>query len=81
MHPDRVPDMVRSMMSHYHETGLLPVWSMWGNETNMMIGYHAVPVIVDAYFKGLLEGFDMDEVFEATKIKRHVRPPTHKKIP
>ena len=67
MHPGRVPDMVRSMMSHYRETGLLPVWSMWGNETDMMIGYHAVPVIVDAWFKGLLYGFDIEEVFEATK--------------
>ena len=46
-------DMIKSFLSHYDETGLLPVWSMAGNETNMMIGYHAVPVIVDAYFKGI----------------------------
>lgn len=51
--PDKVKDMIASFMAHYDETGLLPVWSMWGNETNMMIGYHAVPVIVDAYFKGI----------------------------
>jgi len=48
--PERVPDMINSMLAHYNETGILPVWSMQGNETNMMIGYHAVPVIVDAYF-------------------------------
>ncbi|PWD97875.1 GH92 family glycosyl hydrolase [Marinilabilia rubra] len=64
MHPDRVPDMIQSMLSHYRETGLLPVWSMQGNETNMMIGYHAVPVIVDAYFKGI-GGFDAEEAYEA----------------
>ncbi|MEI6865330.1 GH92 family glycosyl hydrolase [Flavicella sp.] len=46
-------DMVKSFLSHYDQTGLLPVWSLAGNETNMMIGYHAVPVIVDAYFKGI----------------------------
>lgn len=46
-------DMIKSFLSHYDETGLLPVWSMAGNETNMMIGYHAVPVLVDAYFKGI----------------------------
>ncbi len=51
--PDKVRDMVASFLAHYDETGLLPVWSMAGNETNMMIGYHAVPVIVDAYFKGI----------------------------
>jgi len=40
---DRVPDMLQSILAHYRETGLLPVWSMQGNETNMMIGYHAEP--------------------------------------
>ena len=64
LHPNRVSDMVNSMLAHYKETGLLPVWSMQGNETNMMIGYHAVPVIVDAYFKGI-EKFDVELAYEA----------------
>lgn len=51
--PKETEDMIKSFLSHYDETGLLPVWSLAGNETNMMIGYHAVPVIVDAYFKGI----------------------------
>ncbi|WP_052143594.1 GH92 family glycosyl hydrolase [Wocania ichthyoenteri] len=65
MHPERVSDMVQSLLAHYQETGLLPVWSMQGNETNMMIGYHAIPVIVDAYFKGI--DFDAQLAFEACK--------------
>ena len=67
MHPNRVKDMVRSLIAHYRESGLLPVWSLEGNETNMMIGYHSVPVIVDAYFKGLLNDFDKEELFQACK--------------
>ncbi|WP_430814344.1 GH92 family glycosyl hydrolase [Carboxylicivirga sp. RSCT41] len=67
MHPERVKDFVNSMLSHYKETGLSPVWSMQGNETDMMIGYHAVPVIVDAYFKGLLNDFDPELLYEACK--------------
>ncbi|WP_147678082.1 GH92 family glycosyl hydrolase [Algibacter pacificus] len=51
LQPKLVPDMIKSLLAHYSETGELPVWSMQGSETNMMIGYHAVPVIVDAYFK------------------------------
>ncbi len=51
--PSKVGDMIGSFMAHYDETGRLPVWTMAGNETNMMIGYHAVPVLVDAYFKGI----------------------------
>nr|WP_299073358.1 GH92 family glycosyl hydrolase [uncultured Allomuricauda sp.] len=53
LNPKETGDVIKSFLSHYDETGLLPVWSMAGNETNMMIGYHAVPVIVDAYFKGI----------------------------
>ncbi|WP_421919184.1 GH92 family glycosyl hydrolase [Marinifilum sp.] len=63
--PDRVKDMVASFLSHFDETGLLPVWSFAGNETNMMIGYHSVPVIVDAYFKGI--PMDVEKAYEACK--------------
>lgn len=66
LHRNRVSDMINSLLAHYKETGLLPVWSMQGNETNMMIGYHAVPVIVDAYFKNI-KGFDIELAFEACK--------------
>ncbi|MDF1547816.1 MAG: GH92 family glycosyl hydrolase [Bacteroidales bacterium] len=63
--PDNVSDFIASFLGHYDETGLLPVWSMAGNETNMMIGYHAVPVIVDAYFKGIK--MDVEKAYEACK--------------
>ncbi|AZQ62124.1 glycoside hydrolase family 92 protein [Flammeovirga pectinis] len=66
IHTQRVPDMINSFLAHYDETGLLPVWSMKGNETNMMIGYHAVPIITDAYFKGI-KGFDVDKAYRACK--------------
>lgn len=62
---EKVRDFIKSMLAHYKETGLLPVWSMQGNETNMMLGYHAVPVVVDAYFKGF--DFDAALAFEAVK--------------
>lgn len=63
---DKVNDMVNSMLAHYREYGLLPVWSLLGNETNTMTGYHAIPVITDAYFKGFT-GFDIEEAYEAMK--------------
>ncbi|MCD8207366.1 MAG: GH92 family glycosyl hydrolase, partial [Bacteroidales bacterium] len=53
--PARVNDMVHSLLAFHDQSGFLPVWSMWGGETNMMIGYHAVPVIVDAILKGLTD--------------------------
>ncbi|MGD8699731.1 MAG: GH92 family glycosyl hydrolase, partial [Gemmatimonadales bacterium] len=51
--PECVEDLVQSMMAFYREGGLLPVWSLAGNETNTMIGYHSVPVIAEAWSKGL----------------------------
>ncbi len=49
--PRRNGDMALSLMEFYNQSGRLPVWNMWGGETDMMIGYHAVPVIVDAVMK------------------------------
>lgn len=66
LHPVRTVDFIQSMLAHYYETGLLPVWDLLGNETNMMIGYHAVPVIADAILKGL-KGFDIPKAYEAMK--------------
>ena len=51
--PVRTNDMIKSFLAFYDQNGRLPVWNYWGSETDMMIGYHAVPVIVDAYLKGI----------------------------
>lgn len=64
MHPERVKDMVLSFLAFYDEAGRLPVWNFQGNETDMMIGYHSVPVIVEAYLKGI-KGFDAERALEA----------------
>ena len=62
--PQRVNDMVKSFIAFYEQNGRLPVWNFWGSETDMMIGYHAVPVIVDAYLKGIGD-FDAEKALEA----------------
>jgi len=49
----RALDFVRSIMAKYEESGILPVWELASNETWCMIGYHSVPVILDAYVKGI----------------------------
>lgn len=62
--PERVNSMVKSLLAFYEQNGRLPVWNFQGGETDMMIGYHAVPVIVDAYLKGLGD-FDAEKALEA----------------
>ena len=64
--PERVSSMVQSMLAFAKERGLLPVWPLAASETNTMVGYHAVPVIADAYLKGF-KGFDPNEALDAMK--------------
>ncbi|MEM9856831.1 MAG: GH92 family glycosyl hydrolase [Bacteroidota bacterium] len=52
---ERMDDFLKSMYAQHKEYGLLPKWSLVSNETNTMIGYHAIPVIVDAWFKGYID--------------------------
>ncbi len=59
-------DFIQTFMHQYQNGGQLPVWELAGNYTGCMIGYHSIPVIVDAYFKGILN-YDAKEVFEAMK--------------
>ena len=56
--------MIKGFLKFYEQNGALPLWNLYGWETNMMIGYHAVPVIVDAYLKGI-GNFDPEKALEA----------------
>ena len=62
----RTADFIRTFLEQYREGGRLPVWELWGNETDCMIGYHSVSVIVDAWVKGI-RGFDADLALAAMK--------------
>lgn len=58
--------MVESMIAHKEAKGFLPIWTLWGKENYCMIGNHAVPVIVDAYLKGLITS-DPERAYAAIK--------------
>ncbi len=64
--PEVANNIIRSMLAQYDEYGLLPIWPLCNSETNCMIGYHSIPVIVDAYMKGIRD-FDAEKAFEAMK--------------
>lgn len=59
-------DIVQSLVASRRHSphGILPVWQFHGRETWTMIGYHAAPVIADAYLKGVGD-FDADEALDA----------------
>ncbi|MDR6783361.1 putative alpha-1,2-mannosidase [Pedobacter africanus] len=72
--PERVNDMISSMLQMYKEGGWLPMWPNPA-ETNIMIGTHADAVIADAYVKGF-RGYDLDLAYEAMR-KNAMVPPDH----
>ncbi len=57
LEPEMTSDWIKTFLLHYKHGGRLPVWELWGNETDCMIGYHSVSVIADAHLKGI-RGFD-----------------------
>ncbi len=70
--PERIPDMITSLLQMYDEGGWMP---MWPNPTysNIMISTHADSVIADAYVKGF-RGFDLKKAY-AAMYKNAMTPP------
>ena len=63
---DRTNDFINTFLAKYDEGGIMPIWDLAGNYTHCMIGYHAVPVIADAYLKGI-KNYDVEKAFTAMK--------------
>lgn len=64
LEPDRTNDFIKTFLLQYQQSGRLPVWELWGNETDCMIGYHSASVIADAYVKGI-RGYDAELALKA----------------
>lgn len=64
--PRRTNDFINSFLASQQESpyGILPIWQFQGRETWCMIGYHAVPVIADAWMKGI-RGYPADQALAA----------------
>ena len=63
---EKTNDFINTFLAKYEEGGIMPIWDLSANYTGCMIGYHAVPVIADAYLKGI-RNYDVDKAFEAMK--------------
>lgn len=62
----RTNDFINTFLAKYDEGGIMPIWDLSANETGCMIGYHAVPVIADAFLKGI-KNYDIEKAFQAMK--------------
>lgn len=66
IHPEKVDDMIATMLHIYEEQGKLPVWHLMANETDCMVGNPGIIVVADAILKGY-KGFDIDLAYQAMK--------------
>ena len=65
--PEENAAFVRSMLDQYDRQGYLPIWALGGGENHCMIGHHAVPVVVDAFLKGMLGKDEAERAYRAVK--------------
>ena len=62
--PDKQEQMICSMIEMYKEWGWMPKWELYGRETWTMEGDPSIPIITDAWLKGL-RGFDINTAYKA----------------
>ena len=62
--PERIDDIIQSMLLHHEAAGFLPIWTAWGQDNYCMIGNHAIPMILSAYENGF-RGFDAGAALQA----------------
>ncbi len=62
IHPEKMPDMINTMLTISEQQGRLPVWHLWGNETNCMVGNPGIAVVADAIVKQI-DGVDYERAF------------------
>lgn len=66
LHPEKMTDIINTMLHIHQQQGKLPVWHLMGCETNCMVGNPGVPVVADAILKDI-KGFDTELAFKALK--------------
>ena len=69
--PDVMNDLMKTFLEHYKNCGQLPQWTGAGVENLCMIGYPAMPVIADAYSKGI-RNYKIEDLYEAMKLSANV---------
>ncbi len=66
LHPEKMSDIINTMLHIHQQQGKLPVWHLMGCETNCMVGNPGLPVVADAILKDI-KGFDTELAFKALK--------------
>ena len=71
LHPEKMADIVQTMLHIADEQGRLPVWHLWGNETDCMVGNPGIVAVADAIVTS--GGVKIGEVDPKTMESKHVK--------
>ena len=63
-HPERMDDVINTMLNIYDEQSFLPIWHLWGWDNGCMVGSPGIIAVSDAVAKGI-EGIDAERAWEA----------------
>ncbi len=72
--PEKIDDIINSMLAHHQAAGFLPIWTAWGQDNYCMIGNHTIPMILSAAQNGFT-GFDKTAALKAmleTSTRSHI---------
>lgn len=64
INPERNAEVINTMLDICDEQGRLPVWHLWANETDCMVGNPGIIPVADAIVKNV-PGVDKDRAFKA----------------
>jgi predicted alpha-1,2-mannosidase len=62
---NRSHDFIMTFKAQYEQSRRLPMWELWGNETNCMIGFHSVSVIWNAYINNVITKQELADIYPA----------------
>lgn len=62
--PERSAEMINNMVDICNEQGRLPVWHLWANETDCMVGNPGIIAVADAVVKNL-PGINRKEAYKS----------------
>jgi len=64
--PSKMNDWIKTAIEMYRISGRLPRWEIQGHLSGNMIGNHSLPLILDAYTKGICD-YDIELAYEGMK--------------
>ncbi|UKK47921.1 GH92 family glycosyl hydrolase [Prevotella sp. E9-3] len=68
IYPELQADYAETFIKIFEQQGRLPIWHLWGSETDCMVGSSAVPVLADLVLKGFVR--DPEQAFRAMKVSQ-----------